>query len=257
MEIDEYINWNWGEQTLFLFEEQPNKKEYINYGELTSFEEQTSLEKSRSEYSMGYKSIEKDILEGHINFYDYEDFTDFEIIAKGRCGSVLKSTLKIYGLTVALKCLKDNEDNIQMHTENILIHDEKMMISDFGHSFHTNSDSIHKSDRILAFADPQSLKDPSYKFTKKIDIYSLGVILWEISSGQIPFENKSEKEIVSLVCQGKRETPINNMPLGYIELYKCCWDENPEIRPETVAIFEDLNKILREFMGSVEQSCIK
>ena len=37
-----------------------------------------------------------------------------------------------------------------------------------------------------AYRDPLSLRDQSYKRGKESDIFSLGVLFWEISSGQIP-----------------------------------------------------------------------
>ncbi|CAG8699303.1 11465_t:CDS:2, partial [Dentiscutata heterogama] len=42
----------------------------------------------------------------------------------------------------------------------------------------------------IQYVDPQYLKDlEAYKLNKSSDIYSIGVLLWEISSCVIPFEN--------------------------------------------------------------------
>jgi serine/threonine protein kinase len=43
------------------------------------------------------------------------------------------------------------------------------------------------------------LGDPKYSLNKKSDVYSVGVLLWEISSGHPPFEGESYD--ISLVCK--------------------------------------------------------
>ncbi|RIB28991.1 hypothetical protein C2G38_2239195 [Gigaspora rosea] len=76
---------------------------------------------------------------------------------------------------------------------------------------------------------------------KKSDIFSLGVILWEISSGQLPFKQMSSSEISLLEMQLSdefRETPTEKTPFQYVELYKKCWNKDPNIRPEMPLIIK-------------------
>ena len=42
---------------------------------------------------------------------------------------------------------------------------------------------------MLPYIDPQHLKNGQYKENTKSDVYSVGVLLWEISSGRQPFES--------------------------------------------------------------------
>jgi hypothetical protein len=62
-----------------------------------------------------------------------------------------------------------------------------------------------------------------YKDDEKSDVYSVGVLLWEISSGKKPFEsydmNHDKMALTSLVLGGKRETPIVGTPDDYINIY--------------------------------------
>ena len=55
---------------------------------------------------------------------------------------------------------------------------------------------------------------------EKSDIYSLGVLLWEISSGQPPFCDKPyDTDLAMNILQGCREKPVPNTPEDYIKIY--------------------------------------
>ncbi len=40
---------------------------------------------------------------------------------------------------------------------------------------------------MIPYMDPKSFMDKHYKLNKKSDIYSIGILMWQISSGQQPF----------------------------------------------------------------------
>ncbi|RIB11672.1 kinase-like domain-containing protein [Gigaspora rosea] len=121
-----------------------------------------------------------------------------------------------------------------------------MMIADFDHPIFRNSDSIERCVYgSPAFTDPQALNSLcNFTYTLESDIYSLSVILWEISSGHMPFKNMKYEEIVIHVLKGERENPIENMPLEYIKLYKRGWNENSTDRPEVNDILEVLEQCI-------------
>ena len=60
------------------------------------------------------------------------------------------------------------------------------------------------------------------KPNKKSDIYSVGVLLWELTSGKPPFSdlNISRNTLMFSISEGTREKPIPNTPDEYINLYK-------------------------------------
>ncbi|RIB30620.1 hypothetical protein C2G38_1627099 [Gigaspora rosea] len=135
-----------------------------------------------------------------------------------------------------------------LHSKNILIHQRQPKITDFGLSKQMNENSSTSSSIIHgmpAYIEPKCFIDHKYKRDKRSDVYSLGVILWEISSGRPPFQTfKSRDSLVIHIFQGNREEPIEGTPSQYIELYKKCWDNNPDNRPETSEIFNDIKQLV-------------
>src|SRR5690242_17378609 len=107
------------------------------------------------------------------------------------------------------------------------------MIADFGLSKSFKSlqplSETKTSPEVLgmpAYVDVQCFMIAAgYKKNEKSDIYSLGVLFWEISSGRTPFSNTYKYKIFHDVVKGKRETPVENTPPEYQQLYENCWKE--------------------------------
>ncbi|RIB06098.1 kinase-like domain-containing protein [Gigaspora rosea] len=75
---------------------------------------------------------------------------------------------------------------------NVLIHQRQPKIADFGLSKQISKISSSSGSVIygmLAYIEPKNFIDQKYKRDKKSNVYSLGVILWEISSGRPPFSS--------------------------------------------------------------------
>jgi serine/threonine protein kinase len=71
--------------------------------------------------------------------------------------------------------------------------------------------------------DPKILNAETYDLTEKSDIYSLGIVFWELTSCLSPFnfETKNEPTKILLgILNGKRENPISNTNDKFVALYK-------------------------------------
>ena len=104
----------------------------------------------------------------------------------------------------------------------MLIHQDKIKLADFGLSKKTQETSKTKSELfgVVPYIDPKKFEMQKYSLNKKSDIYSIGVLLWEISSGKSPFEGESyDTSLAVRITRGLRETIIPDTPIDYSDLY--------------------------------------
>lgn len=127
----------------------------------------------------------------------------------------------------------------------MLVHDGRMMIADLGFSdtWHDLSKPYH--DEMIPFLEPLFLQNNSYQRDKRSDIYSLGVVMCEVSSGRPPFESTASNFhlLLRIIMNGERESSIvPGAPLQYVQLYRHCWDGDPISRPNIQDVLHKLDK---------------
>ncbi|GBC20487.2 kinase-like domain-containing protein [Rhizophagus irregularis DAOM 181602=DAOM 197198] len=131
-----------------------------------------------------------------------------------------------------------------LHSKNIVIHENNAKITDFGISKNQNNQTSAYIGNfgIISYMGPEHLKNPESPYTKSSDIYSFGVLMWEISSGHPPFKHIDDKMALaaSIVNNNTREKLVPNTPEKYEKLYTKCWSQEPRLRPT-------INEILDEF----------
>ncbi|RWS02415.1 Mitogen-activated protein kinase kinase kinase 7-like protein [Dinothrombium tinctorium] len=84
----------------------------------------------------------------------------------------------------------------------------------------------------------------SRKYTEKCDVYSWGVILWQVLSRQIPYNNMSYCQIMWAVHKGQRPPLLKNCPKPIESLITRCWHQDPETRLSIAEVVEKMQLIL-------------
>lgn len=143
---------------------------------------------------------------------------------------------------------------LSQHSRNVLVHDGHIKLTDFGVSRHVDIiTTIHKGvfGRV-PYMEPKLFRNIDYHVDKRSDCYSLGVLLWEISTGRRPFAGCDEILTKLAIIDGERETPSPDTPQKYVDLYKKCWDGEPENRPSASDAYTCLVKMKETGASSIQ-----
>ncbi|RIB22032.1 kinase-like domain-containing protein [Gigaspora rosea] len=132
-----------------------------------------------------------------------------------------------------------------LHSGNILLNSLKSAyIADLGLSITANIASKSNSDGIygvLPYIAPEVLNEHPY--TKETDIYSFGIIMWEILYGKpVHYDSKSDLQFQLQVLNGLRPHIYENTAICYVDLMKKCWNMDPKKRPTSKEIYDTFSE---------------
>jgi serine/threonine protein kinase len=82
-------------------------------------------------------------------------------------------------------------------------------------------------------------------YTEKADVYSYGIILWELLSRQMPFGDIEAFSVPLMVSRGERPDLPKDAPLDWRKLIKGCWHQKPTSRPSFKKILIKLRSMLQ------------
>ncbi|KAH7829557.1 putative phosphatidylinositol-4-phosphate 5-kinase [Monocercomonoides exilis] len=129
----------------------------------------------------------------------------------------------------------------------------RLMISDFGLSKITH----HSQTLVLHKGTPQYTPPEGYsegKVNEKLDVFSFGMIMWEMWKRELPFRGLSNPQLMNLICSGQRPSvprypPSMDDTLGeYSRLLQQCWAQDPNDRPS----FAVCSKVLTSIKERIE-----
>ncbi|CAM9700451.1 unnamed protein product [Chrysoparadoxa australica] len=99
-----------------------------------------------------------------------------------------------------------------------------------------------------AYMSPELLANKP--FTRAVDIYAFGMLLWELFTQEIPYYGLEVADIRDVVMSGERPSiPRGECPVAIRELIRDCWDADPSARPTAKTLIEELRIVLEELPG--------
>jgi len=83
------------------------------------------------------------------------------------------------------------------------------------------------------------------RYTTKADVYSYGILCWELCAFAIPFPNENfSYRVETLVIAGQRPKIPSDTPESVQKLIEMCWHQNPNERPNFVEIVQYILKLV-------------
>lgn len=202
-----------------------------------------------------------------VEMYDVgEDNGKYYIVMEYVEGKTLKSLIKKRGaltlpevidimqqLTSAISCAHDsNIIHRDIKPQNVLIKEDGIVkITDFGIAMALNSNELTQTNSVMGsvhYLPPEQANGKGA--TLKSDIYSLGIVMFELLTGKLPFRGENAVEIA--IKQMKNQIPsvcsINeNIPQSVENVILKACAKNPKNRYNTVKeMYADIETCLDE-----------
>ena len=89
----------------------------------------------------------------------------------------------------------------------------------------------------VAWTAPEVLRHESYD--KAVDVYSYGIVLWELMARAEPYFGMGQIEVAIAVAQQSLRPKLDrSWPSEWLRLIRWCWTEVPRERPTFGEILE-------------------
>eukprot|EP01094_Clydonella_sp_ATCC50884_P017764 TRINITY_DN315_c0_g1_i13.p1 TRINITY_DN315_c0_g1~~TRINITY_DN315_c0_g1_i13.p1 ORF type:complete len:610 (+),score=128.03 TRINITY_DN315_c0_g1_i13:786-2615(+) len=120
-------------------------------------------------------------------------------------------------------------------------------VADFGFSQLKHSLSLqstrHQSAGTPVWMAPELFKRRA-KFTPACDVYSFGMLMWEVAARAVPFADAHSPEVaIKWIEEGEKEDIPEDTPPAYAELLQRCWSSDAAARPSMAEAVDALEAV--------------
>ena len=131
--------------------------------------------------------------------------------------------------------------------------DWRVKIGDFGRATSAGATTCvggQGSGHTPAWTCPEHYDDAQY--TSAGDVYSFGIVMWELATRQFPWSDMPPMKIMHATCDGRRPDTQQSLVNGpfdgeYRKIMEHCWAHDCDDRPEFAAVVRMLEKVLYSF----------
>lgn len=97
----------------------------------------------------------------------------------------------------------------------------------------------------LRYMAPEVVLGRSYHHS--VDVYSFGILIWQVASGKVPFRDMGKKTYFDRVVVGGQRPRIDTRwPLAFAHLLRQCWHEDKHARPSFITIVQELEMLVKQ-----------
>ena len=165
-------------------------------------------------------------------------------------GGSLQDRIKSQGKLAGTKLLKTTHEIVAgleaLHERKIAHHDikpanilfdsaDRAKLADFGFAAVETGDKINRYAGSVYYMAPEVLKKVSYD-PFEADIWALGVSIYQMATGQLPYKGNSIVELTSEIALGYSKEELQYVPSVINKVIRGCLHLNPEQRITTKQI---------------------